>query len=278
MLCRVDLCEQDMTVNVDGIDVSYISEGSALAPHTLVILQGWGTDMSVYESISSFVVSESPDYRVIRLDLPGFGETKEPESAWNLDEYADFLIRFFSALSIEKCILLGHSYGGRIIIKLSSRDRKDIPFEIEKLILLDSAGLKAKKTFKQKCSILRYKFLKKVFQNDFVHQLAPDMIDLWFSRQGSADYRNSTPIMKQAMVMAINEDLSDCLSRIPYETLLIWGEKDTATPLKDGERMNALIKNSGLSVIKNTGHYCFLEDVNTFRNIIKSYLFKPEEE
>ncbi len=278
MLCRVDLCEQDMTVNVDGIDVSYISEGSALAPHTLVILQGWGTDMSVYESISSFVVSESPDYRVIRLDLPGFGETKEPESAWNLDEYADFLIRFFSALSIEKCILLGHSYGGRIIIKLSSRDRKDIPFEIEKLILLDSAGLKAKKTFKQKCSILRYKFLKKVFQNDFVHQLAPDMIDLWFSRQGSADYRNSTPIMKQAMVMAINEDLSDCLSRIPYETLLIWGEKDTATPLKDGERMNALIKNSGLSVIKNTGHYCFLEDMNTFRSIMRSYLFKPEEE
>ena len=277
MLCRVDLCEQDMTVNVDGIDVSCISEGSTLAPHTLVILQGWGTDMSVYESISSFVVSESPDYRVIRLDLPGFGETKEPESAWNLDEYADFLIRFFSALSIEKCILLGHSYGGRIIIKLSSRDRKDIPFEIEKLILLDSAGLKAKKTFKQKCSILRYKFLKKVFRNDFVHQLAPDMIDLWFSRQGSADYRNSTPIMKQAMVMAINEDLTDCLSKIPYETLLIWGEKDTATPLKDGERMNALIKNSGLSVIKNTGHYCFLEDINTFRNIIKSYLFKSED-
>ncbi|MBP5165331.1 MAG: alpha/beta hydrolase [Lachnospiraceae bacterium] len=267
-----------MTVNVDGIDVSYISEGSPMAPHTLVILQGWGTDMSVYESISSFIVSESPDYRVIRLDLPGFGETKEPERAWNIDEYADFFIRFLTALEVRSCILLGHSYGGRIIIKLASRDKKDIPFSIEKLILLDSAGLKAEKTFKQKCSILRYKFLKKVFNNDFVHQLAPDMIDLWFSRQGSADYRNSTPIMKQAMVMAINEDLSDCLSRIPYETLLIWGEKDTATPLKDGEKMNSLIKNSGLSVIKNTGHYCFVEDINTFRSIIRSYLFKAEEE
>ena len=122
MLCRVDLCDKDMTVNVDGIDISYISEGSTLAPHTLVILQGWGTDMSVYESISSFIVSESPDYRVIRLDLPGFGETKEPESAWNLDEYADFLIRFLSELAVKNMILLGHSYGGRIIIKLTSRD------------------------------------------------------------------------------------------------------------------------------------------------------------
>jgi pimeloyl-ACP methyl ester carboxylesterase len=103
------------------------------------------------------------------------------------------------------------------------------------------------------------------------------MIDLWFSRQGSADYRNSTPIMKQAMVMAINEDLTDCLSKIPYETLLIWGEKDTATPLSDGEKMNSLIKNSGLSVIKNTGHYCFIEDINTFRGILKSYLFLPED-
>jgi pimeloyl-ACP methyl ester carboxylesterase len=104
-----------------------------------------------------------------------------------------------------------------------------------------------------------------------VYALFPELIDDWRSRQGSADYRNATPIMRQCLVKAVNEDLTELLPRIKQDTLLIWGAKDTATPIGDGKLMEEKIPNSGLAVINGTGHFSFLEQPAVFRNIMRSY-------
>ena len=104
-----------------------------------------------------------------------------------------------------------------------------------------------------------------------VYAMFPDLIDDWKSRQGSADYRNATPVMRQCLVMAVNEDLSEMLSGITQEVLLIWGENDTATPMRDAKIMEERIPNAGLAPIANAGHFCFLDQPVIFRNIMRVY-------
>lgn len=253
-----------MEIIVDGYKISYKVTGEG--EETVVILQGWGTEFSVYDSVAACINSQ---YRVVQFDLPGFGASEEPREAWDVDAYADFFLKLMDALKIRKAVLLGHSYGGRVIIKLAAREH--LPLEISRIVLVDSAGILPKKTWKQKMSIRRYKALKKLVSIKLVYKICPELIDEWKSRQGSADYRNASPMMRQCMVKAVNEDLTGLLPLIGQETLLIWGDLDTATPITDAKLMEERIPDAGLAVIPGTGHFCFLEKPGQFAGIMRSY-------
>lgn len=230
------------------------------------MLQGWGTDLGVYDSVANSI---NEQYRFVQFDFPGFGGSDEPREAWNVDAYADFFCKFMQALEIKKATLIGHSYGGRVIIKLAARD--SVPFEIKNIVLIDSAGIMPKRSFSQKMKVKRYKVLKKILNMKVVYALFPELIDDWRSRQGSADYRNASPMMRQCLVMAVNEDLTELLPKVKQDTLLIWGDKDTATPITDAKLMEEKIPNAGLVVLKGAGHFSFLEQPMIFRNIMRSY-------
>ncbi|MCR5358060.1 MAG: alpha/beta hydrolase [Lachnospiraceae bacterium] len=253
-----------MNIEVDGLNICYKITGSG--DDTVVMLQGWGTDLGVYDSVADSI---NEKYRFVQFDLPGFGGSDEPKEPWNVDAYADFFIKFMEALDIRKATLIGHSYGGRIIIKLAARE--SIPFEIKNLVLIDSAGIMPKRSFKQKFNIRKYKIIKKIVSVKLIYALFPELIDDWRSQQGSADYRNASPMMRQCMVMAVNEDLTDLLPKIKQDTLLIWGDKDTATPISDGKLMEEMIPNCGLAILQGCGHFSFLEQPVIFRNIMRSY-------
>lgn len=253
-----------MNIEVNGYNICYKITGEG--ERTIVILQGWGTHLGMYDSMAAAV---NDACRVVQLDFPGFGGSDEPREAWNVDAYADFFCDFMKALKIEKASLIGHSYGGRVIIKLAAREK--LPFKIEKLVLVDSAGILPKKSFSQKVRIRWYKIMKKFLNLKVVYALFPEIIDDWRSRQGSEDYRRATPRMRECLVMAVNEDLTGLLSKIGQETLLVWGDKDTATPVEDAKKMEAEIPNSGLVVLEGTGHYSFLEQPAVFRNVLRSY-------
>ena len=253
-----------MNMDIDGYHINYKITGNG--SDTVVILQGWGTKLEVYDSVAACI---NEKYRVIQLDFPGFGDSDEPREPWSVDAYADFVCRFLEKLGIRKVTFIGHSYGGRVIIKLAAREQ--LPFEITKIVLIDSAGILPKRSFAQKRKVKRYKILKKIFNVKFIYAMFPELIDEWRSKQGSADYRNASPMMRQCMVLAVNEDLTDLLPRIKQETLLIWGDQDTATPLSDAKLMEQRIPNAGLAVIQGTGHFSFLEQPVIFRNIMRSY-------
>lgn len=261
---RETASETEMNVTVNGYDIYYKETGAG--EETVVILQGWGTKISVYDSVAACI---SEKYRVIQLGFPGFGESKEPETAWNVDAYADFFVAFMQELNITEATLIGHSYGGRVIIKLANR--KELPFKIRNIVLIDSAGVLPQRTQEQKFQIAKYKLLKKILNMKVVYAMFPDLIDDWKSRQGSADYRNATPVMRQCLVMAVNEDLTELLPGISQEVLLIWGENDTATPMRDAKIMEEKIPNAGLAVIQNAGHFSFLDQPVIFRNIMRVY-------
>ena len=72
--------------------------------------------------------------------------------------------------------------------------------------------------------------------------------------------------------MAVNEDLTDLLPKIQQDTLLIWGDKDTATPLEDAKIIESLIPDAGLCVLEGTGHYSFCEKPYAAHAILNSFI------
>ena len=254
-----------MKINVDGLNIAYKFSGEG--DGTAVILEGWGTSMPVYDSVAAIM---SRYMRVLQFDLPGFGESDEPKEPWNVDAFTDFFLKLMAALGIKEATLLGHSYGGRMMIKLSARQQSD--FVIKNMILVDSAGVMPKKSFMQKLKIRKYKILKTFAANRLLYALFPELIDEWRSRQGSADYRNASPMMRSCLVLSVNEDLTGLFEKVKEEVLLIWGEKDTATPLSDAKLMEARMPDAALAVVKDAGHYPFLDDPACFAGILSSYL------
>ena len=253
-----------MKIKVNDINVNYIDEGQGTP---IIFLQGWGTNIELYNKLINKVSTLG---RIIALDLPGFGKTNEPPEAWNVSQYSEFVKEFIKTLGLKNVILMGHSFGGRIIIKLMSNLENE--FKVEKIVLLDSAGIKPKKTLKQQIKQKWFKICKKVVNSKVCRKLKPGLVEKLQRKHGSADYRNATPLMRQVMVKAINEDLKAYLPNIKVPTLLVWGDMDTATPLADAKIMEELIPDAGLVILKNTGHYSFLEDFYTFSRVIESFL------
>ena len=252
-----------MDINIDGLKIAYKFTGEG--DETAVILQGWGTHFGLYDVVANAI---SDRFRVLQFDLPGFGASDEPPESWDVGQFTEFFIKLMKAMDIKKAVLIGHSYGGRMIIRMAARD--DLPFEIEKIVLIDSAGVRPKRSFKQKVRVFRYKILKKILYFKPVYMMFSELIELWRSTQGSEDYRNATPIMKGCLVKAVNEDLTHLFEKNKYDTLLIWGDKDEATPLSDGKLMEKLMPSAGLAVIPGTGHFSFAENVPVFTGIIRA--------
>ena len=253
-----------MEIKVNGINVNYIDEGKGTP---VLFLQGWGTNIELYKKLTNKIATLG---RIIAIDLPGFGKTAEPNEAWNVEQYSEFVKLFIKALGLKNVVLMGHSFGGRVIIKLMSN--LDNEFKVEKIVLLDSAGIKPKATLKQQLKQRWFKVCKKVANSKICRKIKPGLVEKLQSKHGSADYRKATPLMRQVMVKAINEDLTEYLPNIKVPTLLVWGDMDTATPLSDAKIIEERIPDAGLVVLKNTGHYSFLEDFYTFSRVIESFL------
>lgn len=248
---------------INGLKINYIKKGEG---KTVLILPGWGTVINTYnpliESISTYA-------NVICLDMPGFGNSDEPKESWNIDDFIKFVKEFIKSQNIKELDLIGHSNGGRIIIKLMS---EKLDFKVNKIILMGSAGIVHKKTFKQKLRVRIFKIGKKFASTKLMKKLSPNLLDKLQSHFGSADYKNASPVMRGTMVKVINEDVREYLPNIKVPTLLIFGEFDTATPVSDAKIMERMIPDAGLIVIKGCTHYAFLENPGYVNLIIKNFL------
>src|SRR5690606_23109753 len=101
-----------------------------------------------------------------------------------------------------------------------------------------------------------------------------EKMEKFYKKFGSTDYREADGIMRRILVKVVNENLKPILGEIKAPTLLIWGDKDTATPLYMGKIMEREIPDSGLVVLEGAGHYSYLDDFNRFAIIIRTFLLK----
>lgn len=252
-----------MTTTINGIKINYevLGEGECV-----LFLHGWGSNITLFDSLMKTVARK---YKAVALDMPGFGKSDEPGEPWCVDDYLHFVEAFLDELHLRPKVLIGHSFGGRLMIKALSSGAMP---SVEKAVFIDSAGIKPEKTFEQRLSLAMYKTGKFVLELKPIKSMFPGALEKLRSKRGSADYKSATPVMRQTLVRVVNEDLTSLLSKINVPSLLIWGTADTATPISDGEAFERLIPDAGLVRIQGADHYSFLRDPLLTSRVVSSFL------
>lgn len=200
-------------------------------------------------------------YRCFAPDLAGFGENKDMPFAYSLDDYIVSVKEYMQQNGIVKPDVIAHSFGARIAVKMASLD-KDI---FGKIIITGGAGLKPKRKFNYFIKKIKFSVLKKFVKREKL------------KKYYSSDYLALSPIMRESFKKIISEHLDKNAKNVENKVLLVYGEKDTETPLYMAKRYKNYIKNSTLKIIKGEGHFCFLTAFNYFNTLAREFLLDKGE-
>lgn len=256
------------TVTIDGVTLAHIVAGPDNGI-PLLMLHGWGANSSLIWPLAAKLIPLG--YRVYVPDLPGFGASPEPKSAWTVFDYAKLVVAYCDSLSLDRFVLFGHSFGGRLSLILGAEhgDR------IQKIILSDSAGVRPEIPATAKLRLSTYKRVRDGLKTIGLTQLS-DSLRTWYNnRYGSADFNAVSGIMRQTFVNVVNEDLLVYAAQVQPSTLLLWGEQDTDTPLWQAYKLEATIPDAGLVVFPGAGHYSYLDALIESVRVI-DYFLKQE--
>lgn len=238
---------------IDDIKINYLLNDNG-HDKWAVLLHGWGQNIKMMEPLCPAVEDSC---NILIIDLPGFGLSSEPKKALTIEDYADIVNKLVESLNIKIYILIGHSFGGRVSIKYASK------YGVEKLVLLASPFRKSTKKVSLKVKIL--KSMKKVPGLNKLEGFAKNHI-------GSRDYKNATPIMKQILVNAVNEDLLEDGKKIQAPTIIIYGTLDSEVSLEDAKEVESTLKDAALIVYEGCTHYAYLERIGQTNNIIRNLI------
>lgn len=255
-----------MQVKINDWNINYEVIGNG---NPVILLHGWLANLETMRPIAN---SLCQNFKVYLVDIVGFGKSDLPEHPLNTDDFGNFLKDFIEALEIKNPILIGHSNGGRTIINAVGRGL----VEPKKVVLIDSAGIKPKRSMGYYLKVAFYKTGK------FILNLLPNTKKVKEFKEklrnnvGSSDYKASANVLKETMKLIVNEDLSYLLPNIKVPTLLFWGSLDTATPISDGRKMEKLIPDCGLIEYAGATHFSYLENINNCNAVLNEF-FKNDK-
>jgi pimeloyl-ACP methyl ester carboxylesterase len=250
----------DMRYTYDGIELAYSIEGQG---DTVVLLHGWGCDRNIWRPTVEFLGNS---YRIIAVDFAGFGQSQEPNKVWGVEEYTRSIEALMQELGEESPILFGHSFGGRVSLLYASRNR------CSGVVLTDAAGVRPKRSFSYYRKVYTYKLMKHLLPLLIGEHKAQMLLEQRRAKSGSSDYNRASQMMRAILSKCVNEDLCHVMPKIEASTLLFWGDRDTATPLSDGQKMERLIANSMLVVAEGCGHFAMLESPDLWQKSVENFL------
>lgn len=251
-----------MNININGLNIEYTEQGSGIP---VLLLHGWGSSFDVYKGIITALCDRC---RLVALNFPGCGNSDIMSNPWTLEDYCNLVLEFMKAVNLKKPVMIGHSHGGRVILKMAAEGMVNP----QKIVLLDSAGLIPKKSVKQKLRAKSFKAIKRVLTLPIIENHSQSLLDKARKHYGSADYNAAPEVLRKTLVSLVNTDLRNILHNIKCPSLLIWGDKDTATPIEDARIIESLIPDAGLCVLEGCGHYSFCEKPYQAHAILKSFI------
>jgi pimeloyl-ACP methyl ester carboxylesterase len=249
-----------MQVIVDSLLTHYETHGKG---KVILLLHGWGDSAAGLRPLQMALAKK---YKVIAVDLPGFGGTQAPEEAWGLDNYAYFVDHFLAKIDAKKLhAILGHSNGGAVAVRAMARGWTTA----DKLILLASAGIRGE--YKGRVKALRLlakagkaltmplpKPLKEKIRHKAYTTVGSDML--------VAEH------LQETFKKVVTDDVRADASHLTLPTLLIYGDKDESTPLKYARIFNDAIKGSKLEIVPGASHFAHNDEPEKVVKLIEGFL------
>jgi pimeloyl-ACP methyl ester carboxylesterase len=259
---------EEKTVAVFGQSIHYWDVGSG---PVVVLVHGLGSKKE--NDWGRAVGPLSQKYRVIVPDQIGFGQSDKPVIDYSIQTYVDFLDEFLHKLKIEKASLVGESLGGWISAMYTletSSDAHMVP--VEKLVLVDAAGLKQDKpipdlnpsSLASERKLLQVVFYDTSWVNDEVVRKG-----LEERLRENISYTVHSVLTNPGLA---SERLDGKLGNIHVPTLVVWGKQDELLPLTSGERYAAEIPGAKLVSFDKCGHVPPVEKTVEFVSAVTVFL------
>lgn len=217
----------------------------------IVFLHGWGANKEIMKKAFGKFLN---DFKHVYIDMPGFGASNMHEDLYTKD-YAEIMRLFLKEINITPALIVGHSFGGKVATLLKPAN----------LALLSSAGIVTKKPFFVRFKIAIFKILK-ALGFGFLYKIF-----------ATKDVKGMSKQMYETLKNVVNEDFTNKFKEYKGRALIFWGEDDSATPLKSGERIHGLISNSDFHPLKGD-HFFFLLHARYISGVIDSELNLNEKE
>ncbi|GAB4580351.1 MAG: alpha/beta hydrolase [Anaerolineales bacterium] len=232
---------------------------------TIFILHGWGSSSERWTGVIEQL--SRAGYDVLAPDLPGFGGSPPPDAPWNVEEYAAWADAFLQSLAVCPLLVVGHSFGGRVAIRLLQQ-RPDVA---RGLVLCASSGLKHPKTLKQRIANFAAKTGKRLFSFSPLAPLQNFARRALYRSIGEYDYYRTSGIMRETFQLVNEHDIAPVLETFTHPTFIIWGDQDKVTPLADAHRFHSLIPDSRLEILPGAGHRLPYEQTEAFCELVVGF-------
>lgn len=232
----------------------------------LIILPGWGGNKETWDEFTKLA---SNDFKVEVIELPCFGDEPCPDTVWGVEEYSNFVKEKLSNVKGQRSdvYLLGHSFGGQVATHLVANNSQIC----DKLILSGPAVFRPKKRIRRAILGTISKIGKVIFRLPMIESFNGEIEKLYRRVSRTADYADTSGIKRDIFIKIIRQDLREEAKKINIPTLIIWGTKDTYVPVRDAYKLNKLIRNSKLEIIKGGKHGLHIQQPKNLLNIIKRF-------
>ena len=244
-------------LDVDGLKVHYKETGPQAAP-ALLLMHGFGSSLQAWDDWS---LKLEQKYRVIRLDLPGFGLTgASPANDYSEEKDLAILTHFADKLGLEKFSVIGHSMGGKMAWSLAASH----PERVQALVLMAPDGFPEAKDIGTKpyevpaiTGLIKYflpKYLvRKSIEPAFVQAdaLNDALVNRYYDMLRAPGVRGA--ILERSN-QTIYTDPVPRLKAIKAPTLLIWGEQDQMIPSINAQSYANVLSNSTTVLVPKLGH------------------------
>ncbi len=253
------------------VRVRYVDSGQG---PTVVLIHGFGSAIETWEP----VLPALSDYRVLALDLKGFGWTDRPEGDYSPAEQARLVLALMDAQGVEDAVVVGHSYGASVALSLALT----APDRVRALALYDAW------VYHEQLPTLfhwaRADGVGEALFGAFYAERPDDKMALAFydptiipeSLIEDVEAALDRPGTRAAALAAVRdmrfEDVEGTYASILQPTLLIWGREDGVALLEYGERLSTDLPNAELHVLPRCGHFPQIESTATSNRLLQEFL------
>lgn len=267
LINKIEGLVEQREVTIGTIKTTYLLCGNG---EPVIFLHGAGAGaVTWYPSINTI----SKNFQVVAPDIVGYGESDKPDAPYNRPYFSKWLKDFLKEFKIPKAHIVGLSQGGAIALQFAI----DNPEMVDKLVLVDSAGLGAKVSF--------WPLIGTIWMNCFPSSMAnrfnsPYLLHKPTNRDPNHigysievfKSNGGKKAFKQGRGTAVSKIPEELLKQIENETLIIWGKEDKLFSVEYGEAAAKIIPNAKLHVIQDAGHLPLMDQPEIFNKILVDFL------